>query len=157
SKNVFDTLGNVYAFGAATSYMLVFISLLTLRIKDPWTPRPFKVPLNVRVPSRNGQAALPIVGILGFLGISTIIVMVVATHDIGRIAGPGWIILGLAIFWIYRKWAGLPLLHSTHHDWEKEQLQVYQNAGEIEMLEEYQENLQRRDRLAASHQRNGVR
>jgi basic amino acid/polyamine antiporter, APA family len=154
SKNVFDTLGNVYAFGAATSYMLVFISLLTLRVKDPWTPRPFRVPLNVRLPGRSGQAAaLPIVGVLGFLGISSILVMVVATHDIGRIAGPVWILIGLVIFWVYRKRSGLPFFHSSHHDWDKEQMQVYHDAGEIEMLEEFQENIQRRDRLAAS--RNG--
>jgi APA family basic amino acid/polyamine antiporter len=49
SPNAYDVLGNMYAFGAATAYMLVFVSLLVLRFIDPWTPRPFKVPLNIRV------------------------------------------------------------------------------------------------------------
>jgi basic amino acid/polyamine antiporter, APA family len=148
SPNVYDTLANIYAFGAATSYMLVFVSLLVLRVKDPWTPRPFRVPLNVRIRSEDGQPVfLPIVGILGFLGISSIIFMVVLTHAIGRIAGPDWVLGGLALYFLYRKRSGRPLLGSIHHDWEEEQMAVYRDAGELEILEEFQENLERRDRL----------
>src|SRR5215471_3156744 len=69
SPNVYDVLANMYAFGAATAYMLVFISLLVLRFKDPWTPRPFKVPFNIRIRGKDGEARLlPIAGVLGFLG-----------------------------------------------------------------------------------------
>jgi basic amino acid/polyamine antiporter, APA family len=151
SKNAFDTLGNMYAFGAAASYMLVFVSLLRLRVIDPWTPRPYRVPLNLRIGSADGQLIyLPIVGILGFLGISSILVMVVLTHQIGRIAGPAWIIVGLIIYWTYRRRSDLPLIHSVHHDWDREQLQVYRDSGEIEILEEFEENLKRRDRLHAA-------
>lgn len=152
SPNVYDTLANIYAFGAATSYMLVFVSLLTLRVKDPWTPRPFRVPLNLRVGTKEGRPVyLPIVGILGFLGISSIIFMVVLTHTIGRIAGPSWIVMGLVLYWLYRKRARLPLRGNVHHDWEKEQSAVYRDAGEIAMLEEFEENLERRNRILAAH------
>ncbi|MCL5256528.1 MAG: APC family permease [Chloroflexi bacterium] len=148
SQNAFDTLGNMYAFGAASAYMLVFVSLLVLRVKDPWTPRPFRVPGNIRVGGAEGPPkALPVVGVLGFLGISSIFVMVVFTHEIGRIAGPAWIALGLVIYLFYRRRAGLPLFGSIHYDWSKEQLEVYRDAGEAEMAEELEENLQRRDRL----------
>ncbi len=148
SKNALDTLGNMYAFGAAASYMLVFVSLLVLRIKDPWTPRPYRVPGNVPVRGAEGQpTAIPIVGILGFFGISSILVMVVLTHTIGRIAGPAWILLGLGIYWLHRKRANLPLFGNYPHDWEREQIEVYRSAGEIEMMEEFEENLQRRNRL----------
>ncbi len=54
SSNVYDVLANMYAFGAATAYMLVFVSLLVSRFKDPWTPRPFKVPLNIRLRGKDG-------------------------------------------------------------------------------------------------------
>src|SRR5436309_9044654 len=50
SPNAYDVLANMYAFGAATAYMLVFVSLLALRYTDPWIPRPFKVPPKIRVP-----------------------------------------------------------------------------------------------------------
>lgn len=148
SKNAYDTLANMYAFGAAASYMLVFISLLTLRVKDPWTPRPYRVPLNLRVGSHLGQPiVIPIVGILGFLGISSILFMVVLTHDIGRIAGPAWIIFGLILYWLYRRRVGLSAFGNVTHDWDQEQIRVYRDAGEIEIMEEFEENLERRDRL----------
>ena len=155
SRNAFDTLGNMYAFGAATAYMLVFVSLLVLRVKDPWTPRPFRVPLNVRVGTRNGQPIyLPIVGVIGFLGITSILFLVVLTHTIGRIAGPVWIIVGLVLFWIYRTHVGLSLLGNYPHDWDREQIDVYRDAGEIGIMEEFEENLERRERL--THARNGA-
>jgi APA family basic amino acid/polyamine antiporter len=148
SPNAYDVLGNMYAFGAATAYMLVFVSLLVLRFKDPWTPRPFKVPLNIRFRGRDGEVRLlPIVGILGFLGISSILVMVVLTHAIGRIAGPAWIVLGLIIFMWHRKRNKLPIRKSLKHNWEKEQLMVYEDAGEHELAEEFRENLARKRRL----------
>lgn len=148
SPNAYDVLGNMYAFGAATAYMLVFISLLVLRFTDPWTPRPFKVPLNIRFRSKDGETRLlPIVGILGFLGITSIIVMVVLTHAIGRIAGPVWIVLGLIIFIWHRRRNKLPVRKSLKHNWEKEQLMVYEDAGEHELAEEFRENLARKRRL----------
>lgn len=64
SRNALDVLGNMYAFGAASAYILVFISLFVLRAKDPITPRPFRIPLNVRI----GFAEYSIVGCLGSSG-----------------------------------------------------------------------------------------
>jgi APA family basic amino acid/polyamine antiporter len=151
SANAYDTLGNMYAFGAASAYMLVFVSLLVLRVKDPWTPRPFQVPLNVRVSVKAGQSVyLPIVGVLGFLGISSIVFMVVLTHTIGRIAGPAWVIFGLILYWVYRKRAKLPLTGNFRHDWEREQVEVYRDAGEIGIMEEFEENIERRKRLVSA-------
>ncbi|HVB60842.1 MAG TPA: APC family permease [Ktedonobacteraceae bacterium] len=148
SPNAYDVLGNMYAFGAATAYMLVFISLLVLRFTDPWTPRPFKVPLNIRFRWKDGEPRLlPIVGILGFLGITSIVVMVVLTHAIGRIAGPAWILLGLLIFIWHRRRNKLPIRKSLKHNWEKEQLAVYEDAGEHELAVEFRENLARKRRL----------
>jgi APA family basic amino acid/polyamine antiporter len=148
SPNAYDILSNMYAFGAATAYMLVFVSLLALRFVDPWTPRPFKVPLNIRLRGKDGEARLlPIVGIFGFLGISTILFLVVLTHSIGRIAGPAWIILGLLIYSWYRRRRKLPIRKALKRDWEKEQLLVYEDAGEYDLAEEYRENLARKRRL----------
>jgi basic amino acid/polyamine antiporter, APA family len=148
SPNAYDVLGNMYAFGAATAYMLVFVSLLVLRFIDPWTPRPFKVPLNIRFRGRDGETRLlPIVGILGFIGISSILVLVVLTHAIGRIAGPAWIILGLLIYFWHRRRNKLPVRKSLERNWEKEQLHVYEDAGEYDMADELRENLARKRRL----------
>ena len=148
SPNAYDVLGNMYAFGAATAYMLVFVSLLVLRFTDPWTPRPFKVPLNIHLRGKDGEVRLlPVVGILGFLGISTIVVLVVLTHTIGRIAGPAWIVLGLLIYSWYRRRNHLPVTRSLKRNWEEEQLRVYEDAGEYELANELRENLARKRRL----------
>ncbi len=148
SSNVYDVLANMYAFGAATAYMLVFVSLLVLRFKDPWTPRPFKVPLNIRLRGKDGETRLlPIAGVLGFLGISSILFLVVLTHSIGRIAGPGWIVLGLLIYFWHRHRNKLPFRKTLKRDWTKEQLLVYEDAGEYDIADEYRENLERKRRL----------
>jgi basic amino acid/polyamine antiporter, APA family len=148
SPNAYDVLGNMYAFGAASAYMLVFVSLLVLRFIDPWTPRPFKVPLNIRFRGKDGETRLlPIAGILGFLGISSILILVVLTHAIGRIAGPAWIILGLLIYFWHRRRNKLPLKKSLERNWEKEQMHVYEDAGEYELADELKENLARKRRL----------
>ncbi len=158
SPNAYDVLANMYAFGAATAYMLVFVSLLVLRFTDPWTPRPFKVPLNIRLRGKDGEVRLlPIVGVLGFLGISSIFLLVVFTHTIGRIAGPAWIVLGLLIYFWYRRYRKLPLRKRVKRDWEKEQLLVYKDAGEYDLADEFRENLARKRRLHGESDRESKR
>lgn len=148
STNAYDVLGNMYAFGAATAYMLVFVSLLVLRFTDPWTPRPFKVPLNIRLRGKDGEVRyLPIIGVLGFIGISSIFVLVVLTHTIGRIAGPAWILVGLMIYIVYRRRRKLSIIKPIKRNWEEEQLRVYEEAGEHDLATELRENLVRKHRL----------
>ena len=148
SPNAYDVLANMYAFGAATAYMLVFVSLLVLRYTDPWTPRPFKVPVNIRLRGKDGEVRLlPIVGVLGFLGISSILILVVLTHTIGRIAGPAWIVAGLLIYSWYRRRNKLPIRKTLKRNWEREQLQVYEDAGEYDLADEFRENIARKRRL----------
>lgn len=152
TPNALQTLGDMYAFGAATSYTLVFVSLLTLRFTDQATPRTFRVPWNVAV-RRDGEVyQIPIVGVLGLLGIGSVLVMVIITHPIGRVAGPIWIIVGLIGFCVYRRKRKLPIYGSVQRDWEREQLAVYEESGEHELAEEYRENLrkERRKRVAAA-------
>ena len=148
STNAYDVLGNMYAFGAATAYMLVFVSLLVLRFTDPWTPRPFKVPLNIHLRGKDDEVRyLPVIGILGFIGISSIFILVVLTHTIGRIAGPIWIVVGLLLYGLYRLRRKLPIIKSIKRDWEEGQLRVYEEAGEQDLATELRENLIRKHRL----------
>src|SRR3989442_1621897 len=53
-----DVLADLYAFGATTGYLLVFISLFVLRLKHPFTPRPYKMPLNIRMTTKGNQACV---------------------------------------------------------------------------------------------------
>jgi APA family basic amino acid/polyamine antiporter len=146
TPSAMDTLGNMYAFGASSGYVLVFIALIKLRFSDPYTPRPYKVPLNINFKYKGRTASFPILGVIGMLGVGTILFMVVLTHTIGRIAGPTWILLCFVYYTWYRKKNGLPVLKSIKHHWEAEQIEVLTSAEEYDLLEQYKLALAERDR-----------
>lgn len=141
-----DILANMYAFGASTGYLLVLIALMRLRFTDPYTPRPYKVPLSIKVTRRGQSYELPGLAVFGALGVSMILVMVVLTHEIGRIAGPAWILACFLYYAWYRRKSGLPVMRSLPRDWEKQQEEVLQDAEEFDMLERYRAALAARDR-----------
>jgi APA family basic amino acid/polyamine antiporter len=146
TSSAMDTLGNMYAFGATLGYTLVFISLIKLRFSDPYSPRPYKVPLNIRLRYKGRKISFPVLGIIGTLGVSTILFMVVLTHAIGRIAGPAWVGLCFVYYTWYRKKAGLPVFKSIKRDWESEQIKVLTSAEEYDLLEQYKLALAERDK-----------
>jgi basic amino acid/polyamine antiporter, APA family len=139
----FNFLADLYAFGAALSYTLVFAALIALRFKEPGTPRPFRIPLNIRIKRPGGIAYFPIVGAFGFGGIFLILVFVILTHPLGRIAGPAWVVFGLIAYSLYRKGQKLPLFGSSERDWYSEQKNILIKAGELELLDELTVNHQR--------------
>jgi APA family basic amino acid/polyamine antiporter len=148
TPRVLDTLANLYAFGATFGYMLVFISLIRLRFVDPYSPRPYKVPLNIKWKRRKDSLVIeiPILGFLGFIGVTSIFVTVVITHEIGRIVGPLWILICTVYYIVFRLRNKLPVFRNVPHDWEQEQIDVLKSAEEYESLEEYKQALIRRDR-----------
>ncbi len=147
TPRVLDTLANLYAFGATFGYMLVFISLIRLRFSDPHTPRPYKVPGNLRWKRKDGSIfEVPVLGFLGLAGVSSIFFTVIITHEIGRIAGPAWLLICVTYYVLFRYRNGLPVFGSVPHDWEREQVDVLTSAEEFELLEEYKQALIRRDR-----------
>jgi APA family basic amino acid/polyamine antiporter len=146
TPSAMHTLGNMYAFGATLGYTMVFIALIKLRFSDPYSPRPYKVPLNIRFRYKGGKVSIPILGIIGMLGVATILVEVVWTHSIGRIAGPAWILLCFLYYVWYRKRQKLPVFKSVKHDWEKEQINVLTSAEEFDLLEQYKLALAEKDK-----------
>ncbi len=138
-------LGDLYAFGAATSYSFVFIALIALRLADPMTPRKFKIPFNIPMRFRGERVEFPIIAVIGFVGIFSILIFTLITHDIGRIAGPGWVIAGIALYFLYRVRKRLPVFRSQAHDWRTAQTQILRNAGELEVMDEYHANLRASD------------
>ena len=150
-----DALANMYAFGATLGYTLVFVALISLRINDPYSPRPYRVPLNVRLKRKDGQVvAIPLIGLLGLLGVLITLTEVVLTHAIGRIAGPIWVIACFGYYVVYRRRRGLPVWRSARHRWEEQQRAILKDAEEYDLLETYEFALAQRDRqLARGHSR----
>jgi len=144
-------LGDLYAFGAAASYSFVFIALIFLRFNDSQSPRRFKMPFNIPMTYKGNRVEFPVVAVIGFFGIASILVFTMITHEIGRVAGPSWIILGLIGYLLYRKRKRLPVFRSQPHDWRKAQINILQSAGELEMMDEYILNVRKMDEQRAIH------
>jgi APA family basic amino acid/polyamine antiporter len=142
-----DVLADLYAFGAATSYSFVFIALIALRLKDPLSPRKFRMPLNIPIKVRGERALFPIVGVIGFMGIFSILVFTMLTHPIGRIAGPSWLIFGVIAYLVYRRRKGLPVFGSRPVDWQSQQVRILKDAGELELMDELIEKLRKRGKI----------
>jgi APA family basic amino acid/polyamine antiporter len=106
------------------------------------------MPVNVKIKSGGNIVDFPLLGILGFLGVSFILFEVIFTHAIGRIAGPAWVILCLVYYFFWRRRNKLPVLKSIKHDWEKEQIDVLTSAEEYDLVEEYKNALAQRDKKA---------
>jgi len=132
-----DVLADLYAFGATTGYLLVFISLFVLRFKDPFTPRPYMMPLNVQIRYQGRTVWFPLLGVLGFLGVLFFLVMVLLTHQYARIVGPIWVVGAIILFAIYRRKRGLPVLKTLDRDWVTATRRVLLEAEEYRSLEEY--------------------
>jgi APA family basic amino acid/polyamine antiporter len=137
-----DILADLYAFGATTGYLLVFISLFVLRFKDPFTPRPYKMPINIRITYKGNQVWFPVLGVLGLLGVLFFLVMVLLTHQYARIVGPLWVLAAIGLFAMYRRKRGLPVLKTLPRDWVTATRRVLLEAEEFQSLEEYDAALQ---------------
>ena len=150
SNAAIELLTDLYAFGATTGYLIVFVSLITLRFKDPYTPRPYRMPLNVAIRYRGRVVSFPVLGCLGLLGVAITLFEVVLTHPLGRIAGPLWVLICASLYLAYRKHQGLPAFGNIPRNWEDAQKRVLREAEEYESLEEYEAALAERDASGAA-------
>jgi APA family basic amino acid/polyamine antiporter len=104
------------------------------------------MPFNARIRYKGRPVDFPILGVIGMIGVSTIFFEVILTHDIGRIAGPVWILLCFLYYAWYRYRERLPVFRSLRRNWEEEQRQVLLSAEEYDLLEQYKIALAERDR-----------
>ncbi|HYK53789.1 MAG TPA: APC family permease [Candidatus Eremiobacteraceae bacterium] len=141
-------LADLYAFGAALSYTLVFVALIVLRFTDTAAPRRFRMPWNIPMTIAGKRGDVSLLSVIGLLGIFAILVFTLMTHVYGRIAGPTWVILGVIGYIIYRKRNRAPILGSIRRDWVKLHEKTLTSAGELEMLDEYRESVTRQAREA---------
>lgn len=92
-------LADLYAFGAMLAYTIAHVSIIALRIKEPQMIRPFKVPFNIKIKNRK----IPLPALIGGLVTATTWVIVIWTHPFGRVVGFLWMLLGIVLYLVYRK------------------------------------------------------
>jgi APA family basic amino acid/polyamine antiporter len=97
NPHFFADLGALYVFGSLLCFAFAHASIISLRVKKPDLPRPFKLGWNFRV--RDKQ--LPFTAILGFLATAGIWVVVIVTQPFSRWVGFLWMAGGLIVYLIY--------------------------------------------------------
>jgi APA family basic amino acid/polyamine antiporter len=89
-----EFLGAIYAFGATLAFVIVHLSVLVLRRREPDRDRPFRVPFSI--------AGLPIPSMIGALIAAGALVAVLALHTAARWVGPAWMLAGIVLYVVYR-------------------------------------------------------
>jgi len=99
SPGVFENVGALYAFGSLLAFMFSHASIISLRIREPDTPRPFHLHWNINIK----KYKLPITAILGFLATAFVWVIIVITQPYSRWLGISWMIFGLLIYFFFSR------------------------------------------------------
>lgn len=100
-----EKLAQVYAFSALISYTIAHASIIAMRIKFPSMERPFRIPFNITI----GKKKIPMTAIIGGFVCFAIWVMVAYQREYGRNVGTLFLMIGLLIFWLFRRHQGLSL------------------------------------------------
>ncbi len=103
-------LGNLYNVGALAAYVSAHGSLIVTRNTDRPRFRPFKLPLSLHFRRGPRQFELPLIPLIGLLATGAIWIAVIATHELGRILGLIWILVGMGAYVYFRKKSKLPVL-----------------------------------------------
>lgn len=102
-----ELLADLYSFGAMLAYTFAHASILALRFKEPTMPRPFRIPFNISIKGR----LVPLPALVGGAGTFGTWLVVIWSHELGRVVGFVWLMIGVATYIFYRRRAGIPLLH----------------------------------------------
>ncbi|MCP8312888.1 MAG: amino acid permease [archaeon] len=102
SIDLLSLIASLYNFGALVSYMYVNLSTIALRFKDN-SERAWKVPLNITIRRGGKKYFLPILPFFGFASCLFVWLIVVGTHEVGRLLGSLWFLIGIIIYFIQTK------------------------------------------------------
>lgn len=101
-----EFLVGIYAFGALLAFTLAHLSIIVLRYREPALPRPYRIPLNLKI----GGGELPVPAALGLVISLLLFGSVLVFHDPARYVGVGWLAVGLVMYLGYRRVSGMPVL-----------------------------------------------
>jgi len=104
-SDFFESLGALYTFGSLLSFALAHASVLVLRVKKPGLERPFKLSFNIKVKGYE----IPLTAVIGLIATLGIWIVIIVTQHFSLIVGFSWMLLGLLVYYIYRRKIKLPL------------------------------------------------
>jgi basic amino acid/polyamine antiporter, APA family len=94
-----DFLIGIYALGATLAFTIAHLSICRLRYSEADRDRPYRVPLSVRI----GKGQLPLPAVFGALVSAGGMVAVLVVHPEARYVGIGWMLIGVALYVVYRR------------------------------------------------------
>jgi APA family basic amino acid/polyamine antiporter len=104
-----DFLATMYSFGAMLSFTIAHVAVIQLRRKEPDRERTWKPPLNFRA----FGFEVPLSAVLGGLGTFAAWIVVMALNPRTLFVGLGWMVLGIAVYVLYRRNQRLPLTQTV--------------------------------------------
>ena len=99
-------LASLFSFGVLLAFTAAQLAVVRLRRTQPDLPRPFRVPLNVRIRG----VAVPVPSLVGAFLTASVFVVSMATHIGARYGGPVWLLVGLVVYLRVRRSKGAGLL-----------------------------------------------
>ena len=131
SRGDVNTLGEAYAFGVVWSFVFMTLSMVVLRFKD-LAPRPYQVPLNVRMDTAKGRVLVPVGTIAVFLILLSVALVNLATKKTATKWGIGFTAAFMVTFtvaeWFTRR------RHGGHHEHLEQFNQRSSDAVSVEAL-----------------------
>ena len=92
-------VGTLYAFGATLSFTIAHVSLVALRARKPDPDPLFRARPNLRV----AGVDWPLFALFGGLATGASFLVIVFQNEATRWVGFGWLVLGFAIYAVYRR------------------------------------------------------
>ncbi len=96
-------VADLYNFGALLSYIIVNLSLIVLRNKEPDAYRAWKLPGTLKIRTRGRTVHIPAISIVGTIATATMWALVIGFHAEGRIVGTIWLAIGILGFVAFRR------------------------------------------------------
>jgi APA family basic amino acid/polyamine antiporter len=96
-------VADLYNFGALLSYVIVNISLIVLRNKEPDAYRAWKLPGTLRFQVGGKKILIPVISIIGAISTGAMWLLVIGFHAEGRIVGTIWLAIGVVGFVAFRR------------------------------------------------------
>ena len=100
-----EFLAGIFAFGAMLAFTIAHASVIVMRFREREAPRPFRIPLSVRVQG----GSLPLPALVGMVGSFAAWVSVIVLHGGARAVGGLWMLAGLVLYSTYRLGQGKSL------------------------------------------------
>jgi basic amino acid/polyamine antiporter, APA family len=104
-----DFLATMYSFGAMLSFTIAHVAVIQLRRNKPDVERTWKPRGNIHA----FGFEVPLTAVLGGLGTFAAWIVVMALNPRTLFVGTGWMVLGIAVYVLYRRHQKLPLTETV--------------------------------------------